>query len=295
VVLDSDGFPCVPIPQDHVKRLVNDLGFPDRFFINLIVRRRLSTRITTPAGDCWLMRDWLFSAVTLRRTRHNDILSIIVSGNQHKYSNIEPFIERYVSSKAYHLHPLFPMLLIADAALEDYRDISDRILTHSEDLHHSLGIPFQHGGPRVRQHYQRDPAAGLADIASERERLTRLSGDLKAFHASLRNLLSLQDGRDGSNEDTGSLQSISTQSGGRAIPPLSPMLQYLVSASGDILERITATDTRLQFLFPVVSSCGAQSPMSAFVVLIRLRCKSALHSETLKLAFASLGPLPRSP
>jgi hypothetical protein len=128
------------LSQDHVKKLVNDLGFPDRFFVDLIVGRRLSTRITTHTGDCWLMRDWLFSVVTLQRTRNNDILSIIVSnsGNEKKHSSIELVFQRYISSKIYLRHSLFPILLIADATLEDYRDMYDRFLTQSEMSSYTL-------------------------------------------------------------------------------------------------------------------------------------------------------------
>lgn len=286
----SNGSACIPMSQDQVKKLVEDLGFPDRFFINLMVGRRLSTCITTRTGNCWLMSDWLFSAVTLRRTRNNDLLSIIVSDNQDKHSKIEPVLNRYISSSSYHRHSLFPILLIADAALEDYRDISILILPHSRIKDPLLDFIFQTGGSQGVV-YQQDPAAGLADITSRTERLTRLSGNLKAFHASVRDLLNLHDER---NMNPGLLHSLAPQAGGQAIPisPLGPMLQYLVSASGDILERITTTDTRLQSLFLAV---GVYDRQALSVVLITSRCKSASRNKTLKLVFVSPAPLPRSP
>jgi hypothetical protein len=252
---DPKDFPRVPISQDHVKKLVDDLGFPDRFFVDLMVRRRLSIRTTTRTGDSWLMCDSLFSAVTLKRTGTNDLLSIIVSGNKHKYeySNMEPVLERYISSKFFHRHPLFPICLIADAALEDYRVVSNDVLARSRDLDRFFGITFQNRAIFGDTSYEEDPAAGLANIAGERESLARLSGDLKTFCASLQNLLNLYDESNGSSGNSGSPQSVSAQVGGQLITSLSSMLQYLISASGDILEEITTTDTGLQTLFPLVS------------------------------------------
>lgn len=145
-------------------------------------------------------------------------------------------MERYTSSKAYYRHPLFPILLIADAALEDYRDIADRFVTLSSDMRLTLGLKN-----------------GLANITVQRDKVARLSGDLKTFHASLQSLLDLRDEKNGSAGDPGSPRSVATQARGQMLTPLSSIMQYLVSASGDILETTTAIDTKLQFLFPVVS------------------------------------------
>jgi hypothetical protein len=249
-VFNSSGFPGLPFSQDHVEKLVNDLGFPDRFFVDLIAERRLSTRITTRTADCWTMRDWLFSAVTLQRTRNNDILGIIVIGNQYKHNNIEAVLKRYVSSKTYYRHPLYPILLIADAALEDYRDIIELAVFQSQTTMRLSDVIFQQG-LRVNQ---KDLTTELADTTGRRERLTHLLGMMKAFQASVRNLLNLHDGSDAPSGDPGLLQSPSTQAGGQvvSIPPLTSMLQCIISASGDILERITVADTVLQNSFLVV-------------------------------------------
>jgi hypothetical protein len=203
------GYPAFPFSRDHVEKLVNDLGFPDRFFISQIVLRRLSAHTTTRTGDCWILRDWLFFAVTMQRTRNNDILSIIVSENRLKNSSIEPVLKRYISSKIYHRHPLFTIFLVADAALEDYRDASSDLLRQSEIADSVVDDIPQHG----IKGFWKDPTAFLVDIKFRRTRLTRLSGDLKAFHASLRNLLNLFDRRD---MNPGSLQSFSTQGGAQA-------------------------------------------------------------------------------
>jgi hypothetical protein len=231
----------IPFSQDDVKKLVNDLGFSDRFFVNIIFGRRLSSQITTRTGDCWLMCDWQFYAVSLQRTQNNDIISILISDLEHTYSNVEPLMNRYISSKAYCRHPLFPILLGADASLENYRDRSDHILALSEDLHDTFGVSFRHGGSKVPQNYQRDIAADLADIASERERLARILGGLKAFHASVQNLLHFNDG-----------MSVN--------PSLTSMLQCLISGSGEMLDKITATDARFGFLFFVVRICPRTGP-----------------------------------
>jgi hypothetical protein len=257
--LDSNGSPVVPFSQDHVKKLVNDFGFPEKFFIDHACKRRLSAHITTRTGDCWLMRDWLFSVVTMQRTRNNDMLSIIVS-DKYKYSNAGSVLQQYILSRTHHRHPLFPIALIANAALEDYAEISEQA---------SARLTTNGRLPDTTD--QQDPTAGLAGIAGQRERLTRVTGQFKAFDTSVRNLLTLHDGKDASSRDLISLQSLPAQAGGKAIPdPLSLMLQYIVGAMGDILERTAATDTRLQTAFLVVRIRDAQDPKSALVVLIRL-------------------------
>jgi hypothetical protein len=188
------------------------------------VGRRLSTRITTRTGDSWLMCDPMFSAVTLQRTTNKEILSIIVSGDKSNFSHMAPLTSRYISSKPYHCCPLFPILFVADAALDDYRNLLDDILSISKEM--SLGTHV------INFH----PEDFLARIMS-------LRGDLNAFHASVLNVLNLNDGRDASI-----LQSPATQAGGQVIPipSLDSMLRYLVSAAEDILVRSTVTDTILQ-------------------------------------------------
>jgi hypothetical protein len=241
--------------QDHVNELINDLGFPGRFFIDLLGRRRVSGHTTTRTGDCWLMCDPLVSAITLERKQENDILSIIIVDYQRRYASIQYVVKRYISSKSYHRHPLFPILLIADAALEDYRDILESICAKSTLRGHLL----KESGMIDFRNLQ-DTAFDLAYITFQREELTCFGGNLRAFHASVRNLMNLHDGRDVLVGGHGSLQSLSTQAGGQLIPLplLHSTLQHLVSASGDILETVTSTDARLQHAFLVVRTCDGQ-------------------------------------
>lgn len=251
---DSNNFPCIPVSQDQVKELVNVLDFPDRFFINLTVGRRLSSRITTRTGDCWFMSDALFSAVTLQKAGNNHLLSIIVSGNMHKYSNIEPVTKRYISSKTYHRHPLFPICLIADAALEDYRRFFNGILAKISNGGQVYTVD-QHSMPILDLH---NPAIGLAYVTAQRQLLNEVTSDLKAFHVSARDLLVFHRGR---NVDPGSLQSHPGQSGTQAMPSpsLDSMLQYLVRTSEDSLDKMTSADTRLQHLFLAVRVCDGRN------------------------------------
>jgi len=206
------------------------------------------------------MRDWLFSAVTLQRTRNSDMLSIVVSNVLRTFPETEPIFKRCISSRHYHRHPLFPILVIADSALEDYLNIYDDILEELSDKGHPPLPCHQHAEPVLNPE---DPAARLAYITGRRERLNYLSGDLKGFHASVRNLLTLPDG---ANVEPGSPQSPSGQSAVQTIPmlPLDSMLYYLVSASGDILERMSTTDTRLQHAFLVVRLRGGQTRLRLF-------------------------------
>ena len=240
-VFDLDGKSCVPITQDNVKKLVNDIGFPDRFFVNLVVGRRLSAHTTKRTGDCWTFCDARFSVATLQRTPNDDILSIVVYNDSQ--TCFDDVVKRYTSSKVYCRHPLLPILLVADAALEDYRNSLERTLVNAssvKSVSRLLDARVVHAS-----------TARLNAITFQRERLTRLSGDLKAFHASVRNLLSLHDGR---NVDPGSLQCLSSQSGGQLvpIPSLGSMIPYLVHASGDILEVIPVIDTNFQNAFIIV-------------------------------------------
>lgn len=255
-----DGSACAPFSQDQAKKLVDDLGFPDRFFVDLIIGRRLSIRIATRTGDCWLMCDPLLPVVTLHRERNNDILSIIVSGNQHRYSNVEPVVKRYISSKTYHRHSLFPILLIADAALEDYRALLARRQGQQRENNRILNVAFIPGGPVL------DRQDSLVHITRQREQLTRISGNLKTFNGCIRNLLNLHDRSDHSSGTNGPLQTPSGQSGGQTtpIPSLDSMLQYLVSASGEILEKVAVLDMRLQNTFLVVRTRDREFPLSRY-------------------------------
>jgi hypothetical protein len=238
------------------------------------------------------MCDGLFSAVTLERTQDNDILSMIFIGNQFEYSKIERLMKQFISSRHYHRHPLFPITLLANSALEDYQELLKLV---SFELTSKDGIVefTDHFGMPVQNH--EDPAAGLADIANSREQVTSFRGEFNAFHASVRNVLTLHDGKDASSRDLSSLQSLSTQAGGQAIPipPLSSTLQYIVSAMGNILEQLAVNEAKLQFTFLVVSI--GMNRVSARVVLIPLRCKSASRKETLKWAFDSHVLLPTLP
>ena len=240
-VFDLDGKSCVPITQDNVKKLVNDIGFPDRFFVSLVVGRRLSAHTTTRTGDCWTFCDARFSVATLQRTPNDDILSIVVYNDSQ--TCFDDVVKRYTSSKVYCRHPLLPILLVADAALEDYRDSPERMLVNASSVTSVSRL--------LDARVVHTSAARLNTITFQRERLTRLSGDLKAFHASVRNLLTLHDGR---NVDPGSLQCLSSQSGGQLvpIPSLGSMIPYLVHASGDILEVIPVIDTNFQNAFIIV-------------------------------------------
>lgn len=185
------------------------------------------------------------------------MLSIIVSNAQRTFHGTEPIFKRYISSRHYHRHPFFPILLIADSALEDYREMHEDVLVELWD-NDQLLPSHQHSEPVLDPD---DPAAGLVHITGQRERLNYLSGDLKGFHASVRNLLTLHDG---TNVEPGSPQSLSGQSAVQTIPmlPLDSMLHYLFSASGDVLERMLTTDTRLQHAFLVVRLRGGQTRLN---------------------------------
>jgi hypothetical protein len=123
--------------------------------------------------------------------------------------------------------------------LEDYRGFSDLIGAYSASANNLL-VFMSYMGDRLNN--QKGPAASLTAITKQREKLARLSGNLKALHASARNLLTLHDGR---NIDPGSLQLIS-------VPSLSSMMQYLVNTSGDVLETIPVIDTTFQNAFIIV-------------------------------------------
>ena len=75
------------------------------------------------------------------------MLSIIVSNAQRTFHETEPISKRYISSRHYHRHPLFPILLIADSALEDYREMYEDILVELWDNDHPLVPSHQHGEP----------------------------------------------------------------------------------------------------------------------------------------------------
>ena len=240
----------LPISASDARKLVDDEDFPPRFFINQIVRRRLVSRAFTPAGRAWFIRDWHFSAMTLQRDEDNSILGIIITGDDLKYSNINEITNRIVKSAHLCQHPLFPIVVAADGALEDYRELSDELLVNSEDVHHSLGLPFKYEGARRLKHVSQDPATSLTNLINERERLIRLAGDTKAFYASTKTLLDLK--------HTASSVSMSGVSAGKSTSEINDsieaMLEYLVAASQDILERVAATDARMQMLFASVSN-----------------------------------------
>jgi hypothetical protein len=258
-----DNYLCVPFSQDDVNKLVNDLGFPDRFFVGMITRRLLSARTTTGTSDCWLMHDWLFHGVTLQITRNDDLLSIIVSsgGKAKTYANIKLFTHRYISSKFYSRHSLFPILLFADAALENYRDAINNHLAQSWEDSRLLGEFNKHNRLSTGQ---QDSAAKLTWVARQREQVTQVSCDLKDFHASVRNLLNLHDGSAASSGPPAPPQPISDQYGGQTIPILSlvSMGQYLVSSSSDILEKVAGIDIKLQNNFLVVRFRDPQDRIS---------------------------------
>jgi hypothetical protein len=229
------------------------------------------------------MCDWEFSAVTMQRTQNNDMLTIVVCDNSHIYSTVEPLLKRYMLSKAYHRHPLLPILLIADAALEDYRDGLDDLISQSESTIRVVDAILQ----QELSLYQRELTVQLAAITGRRERLSHVAAFLRAFHSSLRNLLNLHDGSDALKVTPGSLQSPSTPAGDQVIPipPLDSMLQYLISASGDMLERSTAGDTILQTSFIVVRIRDGHGTTTALLTLANFRRRFDLRSETLKSAF----------
>jgi hypothetical protein len=118
-------------------------------------------------------------------------------------------------------------------------------------------------GPQGLDRDQRDFAADLAKITFQREQLTRLSGNVKALNASLRNLMDIVDRRYAPSGGPGSL---SVQAGGQMvpIPPTDSTLQHLVMASGDLLVRLTSTDARLQNSFLAVRSRDGQDRIPLF-------------------------------
>jgi hypothetical protein len=255
----------IPFSQDIVMELVTNLGFPDRFFVDLLCHRRLSAHTTTRTGDCWLVCDTRFSAVTLERTQNNDILSIIMVRSQHRYTHMELLMKRYISAKTYHRHLLFPVLLIADAALEDYRMSFEGAVNGPAAEGHDF-LDLLNVGAEGLHRDQRDFAADLARITVQREQLTRSLGDVKAFNASVRNLLNDIDGRYASSVGPGLLRSPSAQARGQSAPiPLTDStLQRLVLASGDLLVRLASTDARLQNSFLVVSIRDGQGRIPRF-------------------------------
>lgn len=229
-------------------KLVNDEGLPERFFVSQIVRRRLVSHIVTSTGQSWFMRDWHFSAVTLQRDQDNTLLGIIISSDDTKYTKVEKIIERLLKSTQLASHPLLPIIVAADGAVEDYRVLSDELLVNSEDVHHSLGLPFKHTGSRRLKHSSKDPARSLVDLSIERERLIRLSGDIKAFNASIQSLRT-HNHRAANPIKHGVLSGAVLA---EIDQDVKSMLDYLSAASHDISERVVATDTRLQMLFAVV-------------------------------------------
>ncbi|CAF9914213.1 MAG: hypothetical protein GOMPHAMPRED_008103 [Gomphillus americanus] len=96
----------LPISPEDVLTLIEDVGFPNRFFMGELLYRRYAAYYMTPNGPCWLLREKNFSASTLYWEEDNLTLTIVILRKALTGPNKEVIIKRCAAMRRYWQHPL---------------------------------------------------------------------------------------------------------------------------------------------------------------------------------------------
>ena len=167
---------------------------------------------------------------------------------------VEQLVQAYLASKEHALHPLFPMLVTADHAIEELRKDVSECMNYSTRIHFSLGLPTDQLGPQDAFKVARIVRTSLEqqrDLATDRELLTQLCGTLRSLNVSLEDVR-LQFQRFVAEVESPNSSADQTRLLGSSNATFEGTIDYLISTSRDMLNRAQQIEMRLQWLFPMV-------------------------------------------
>ena len=188
---DENGDTILPISPEDILTLIDDVGFPNRFFIGELFYRRYAACYVTTSEPCWFLRERNFSASTLYKKKDNLILTIVILRHTLAGSNKELIIKRCADMQRNWQHPLLPIVTLIDSALEEHGAASRAMLSDCDKMHHTLGLSDRYAALRKRYHVSTGSANladSLADLTARRQQTIPYTGNVRILLTSIETL-----------------------------------------------------------------------------------------------------------